>query len=349
VKRIAIVLVIAAALAPSLAFADPGEITELAVSFEVLNINRSKVPCSSDGATYTVRGEIVAPSGALKEAQQAATLYLHGGAVGKWVWREPLRTEQDYAFQQALRGHVSILVDLLGYEDSGHPAGDSVCLGSEADVVHQIIGQLRSGAYTAAGAEAPWFDRVALAGHSEGGAVAQIEAYSFFDVDALLLFGWSDQPTGLVLPRLAPRWLALCVAGGEHVEDDGSGPTGYIYTWPERAQMAADIFFDPAPGVVEAHMPLVNRDPCGNITSGGAMLLLDNLYVPTIDVSTLLVFGRQDRIMPPPDGDLQKLRFLGSDDVTLHYIDRAGHSLMGEKTAPVFQATVDRWLCERGF
>jgi hypothetical protein len=37
-------------------------VTSLPVSFEVENVNRSKVACASDGATYTVRGHIVGPT-----------------------------------------------------------------------------------------------------------------------------------------------------------------------------------------------------------------------------------------------------------------------------------------------
>ncbi|TFD72767.1 hypothetical protein, partial [Cryobacterium sp. Hb1] len=60
-------------------------VTSLPVSFEVENVNRSKVACASDGATYTVRGHIVGPTQVLeREKVTGATLYLHGLSFGEF-------------------------------------------------------------------------------------------------------------------------------------------------------------------------------------------------------------------------------------------------------------------------
>ena len=40
-------------------------ITEMPVSFQVVNGNHTAVRCNADGKNYTVRGHIVAPSGAM--------------------------------------------------------------------------------------------------------------------------------------------------------------------------------------------------------------------------------------------------------------------------------------------
>jgi len=67
------------------------------------------------------------------------------------------------------------------------------CTGSEADVAHQIVGALRSGSYRIGGRAGVPFSRVALAGHSTGSIIAQVEAYSFRDIDALVITAYADQ------------------------------------------------------------------------------------------------------------------------------------------------------------
>lgn len=52
-----------------------GGVAEIPISFQVHNVNGSKVSCASDGKTYTVRGHLVTPAGA--SATKAVTLYLH--------------------------------------------------------------------------------------------------------------------------------------------------------------------------------------------------------------------------------------------------------------------------------
>jgi len=60
--------------------------TGAAVSFQVRNVNRSKVACHADGKTYTVNGDLFDPAGALAKATRpgAVTLYLHGLGFGQF-------------------------------------------------------------------------------------------------------------------------------------------------------------------------------------------------------------------------------------------------------------------------
>ena len=61
----------------------------------------------------------------------------------------------------ARAGHASVTVDRLGYGASDKPPdGKSVCIGSQADVAHQIVGQLKAGSYTVQGGKARKFKRV---------------------------------------------------------------------------------------------------------------------------------------------------------------------------------------------
>src|SRR5206468_4198806 len=103
-----------------------------------------------------------------------------------------------YATLEARAGHVSVLVDRVGYGESSHPNGFATCLGADADEEHQMVLQLRAGSYKLAGARARPFQHVVVAGHSGGAMDSEIEAYSFGGIDGLIIFAHADgDPTVL--------------------------------------------------------------------------------------------------------------------------------------------------------
>lgn len=243
----------------------PG-IVEVPVTFEVQNVNRSAVDCAADGATYQVRGHVVAPDGALGNPDYpAATLYLHGLAYGQFFYDFDEVAGYDYAAEQAAAGNVSVVIDRLGYDGSDKPTGTDICVGWRADIAHQIVTQLRSGDYSAEGAEAPTFEQVVLAGHSLGGQIAQVAAYSFGDIDGLIVISYSDTVQSQVLAAAAEDTAALCGRGGVPAEGE-SPPTGYA-PFGDGTEMAfqAGNFTDAAdPAVVAGATELRNLDPCGD-------------------------------------------------------------------------------------
>src|SRR4051794_29602761 len=102
--------------------APPAAARDVAVSpvaFKVANVNRSDVPCSSDGASYVVHGSLVAPAGALP---RSVTLYLHGLSYGAFFFRFDAVPGYDTAVELARSGHASVVVDRLGYRSSSGPA-----------------------------------------------------------------------------------------------------------------------------------------------------------------------------------------------------------------------------------
>src|SRR5205814_5434408 len=114
--------------------------------------------------------------------------------AGEWNWDLKGVPGYDYAAEMAKQGHVSLTLDELGYGASGHPAnGNETCEGAEADITHQIIQKLRHGLYTLGEYPGIEFSKVVLAGHDVGGAVAEIEAYSYAVIDGLSLISFADQ------------------------------------------------------------------------------------------------------------------------------------------------------------
>src|SRR5947208_8876316 len=184
---------------------------EIPVAFQVKNTNTSKAPCYSgvaDGATYTIRGHITGPQAALASGtSRSITVYLFGYEAGEWNWDLKGVPGYDYAAELAKQGRVSLTVDELGYGASGHAAnGNETCEGAEADITHQIIQKLRHGLYTLGEYPGIKFSKVVLAGHDVGAAVAESEAYSYTDIDGLILIAFADQgftPNLLHRPTIA--------------------------------------------------------------------------------------------------------------------------------------------------
>jgi pimeloyl-ACP methyl ester carboxylesterase len=312
-----------------------GKIVDLSVRFPVENVNRSLVPCLTDGKHYTLSGHIVGPLAAMHSGA-AATLYLHGAAVPEATWRMPV-PGYDYGFEQAKLSHISVTVDRLGYGKSPTPNGLMTCFGGQADMAHQIILQLRTGSYTAS---APIrFGRVALAGHSNGQQVAQIEAYSFGDIDALVVGGWGDPGPANVsdLVVLAPTF-EKCATGGEPKRP--GEPGGYAYTFKNMEREI--LFYNAEEAVIRAYIARHERDACDAavVTEGPVSAVM----LASVRVPVLLFYGLNDAGWPSGTGTRQRMFFTGSNDVTLFELANSGHMIMLGRTAPTFRARVSDWL-----
>jgi hypothetical protein len=314
----------------------------LDASFRVQNTNTSGVPCPSDNAAYTVHGHLVGPQSVLAgPPPRAVTVYLSGEDAGESNWRLTAVPGYDWPAQMARLGHVSLTFDMLGYGASGHPDGDQSCWGSQADVAHQIIAQLRKGTYAVGGGLPVKFTTVVLAGHDAGGAIAEIEAYSYKDIDGLALVTYADQGfTPLLMERLA-RAGTVCASGGEPAYQ--GGPGGYYYM--ERPdEYAPDLFYDADPAVIDAVIRLRERNPCGGIAWATPAVTINPVRDAEIKPPVLLVIGGEDKIWTQQGWALQQGHFSGSSDVTAVSIPGTGHYPMFERTLRQFRKIFANWL-----
>jgi pimeloyl-ACP methyl ester carboxylesterase len=342
------------AAAPSLADATTGrsgsasataaKVVRRAVTFQVQNVDRSVLPCTSDGAAYEVNGHLVEPATA--RSPRSVTLYLHGAGTGEFLWNLTAAPRYDYAAALARAGHASVVIDRLGYGESGRPRGTEVCLGSDADVAHQIVSKLRSGGYAVDGGEAPRFDRVALAGLDLGALIANIEALSFDDVDGLAVIAHTTQ----VSLRTFRQFYAnrqLCEAGGEPATH--GGPGGYAYFGATVAEFRATGFHSVDPAVFTLAAQLRGRDPCGETESIIDALVLELKSLSRVTDPVLVLCGREDRATPDFACPFFKRRYTGSEDVSLAFVRNAGHALPLERSAPAFRRRISKWLYAHGF
>lgn len=340
-------LLVAAALPPAPAVADRSKIIHRSLSFAVENTNRSRVSCPSDGARYRVAGHLVAPRSALRRRHPAVTLYLHGFGFGEFYWRFRAVPGYNYARRMARMGQASVVIDRLGYDASGHPQGQLTCGGSQADVAHQVIGQLRSGNYAAPGRAGWTFDRVALAGHSFGSQVAEIEAYSFDDIDALIITAWSDENASPLALATLLRTGLVCATGGEPAEQEGD-PSGYAYFGQSDADFRSAMFNDADAAVVAAATAARNRDPCGQFSAIVPGNISNNSNLDEVEVPVLIVCGTEDALFPTVACGRQA-KFGDNSDVTTIFLKGSGHALTLEPQSQTLQRRVDAWLESRGF
>ena len=324
------------------------KVVSRAVTFAVRNTNTSALPCAADGAAYEVKGHLVGPRSAVSGTsarRRAVTLYLHGLGFGEFFWNFKQVPGYDYATAQARAGHVSVVIDRLGYDSSGHPDGNQTCLGSQADTAHQVVQLLRSGKYGVEGGNAVRFKKVALAGHSVGGLIADIEAYSFKDVDALIIMSisYSNLPFAAIEFGQA---RAVCQAGGQPSEP--GGPPGYAYMGQTPAAFRATFFHSARNSVIGAVTAARNRDPCGD-TASVIPALQRERSVASIKVPVLVICGTRDVLFSPVGCDLQRDRYTGARSASLALVKNAGHAVTLEREEATFRKKVSRWLARRGF
>src|SRR3954447_8753158 len=336
------------------AAADVGGVVDLPVAFKVRNTNTSALPCPSDGTEYTVRGHLVGPRSALDGSRpRAVTVYLHGFNVGAFMWRLPGFPQLDLPIALAKLGHVSLVLDELGYDTSDHPNGSLACVGSQADITHQLVRKLRNGDYAVAGARPTTFQTVVRGSHDVGALIADIEAYSYQDVDALIHLTWADQGfTQTAITGFADL-LPTCASGGQPAEqgppardDPAGGPSGYVQFLTDATIREQQPELDPA--VMDKLMRLVNRNPCGEFAFIPEANQLNAQRLPEIHVPVLYGYGKLEFLWTQ-DGLAQEAQlFRGSRDLTTVVFRNAGHFPQFSRVASTFQTTVAEWLRSRG-
>jgi pimeloyl-ACP methyl ester carboxylesterase len=323
----------------------------VSVTFTVRNTNTSKFACTSDGATYQVKGHITGPASALsakkkkKSKPKGATLYLHGLGLGEWLWNFPAVSSYNYALQQARAGHVSVTVDRIGYGASGRPDGNQSCIGAQADVAHQIVQALKSGSYAPAVGKATKYKRVALAGHSAAGEISILEAYSYNDVNALIVVSFSF--SNLAAANVAfGNERNVCQAGG--IPPTAGGPANYALFGQTPAEFEQTMFHSATKPVRDAAIPLHYPDPCGDNLSLTDALNKQGPGARKIKIPAVVLCGANDVLYASFGCEAQAERFASKDKRTI-IIKNAGHGLPLEKPAATFRAKLGAWLSRRRF
>ena len=318
------------------------KVKELPVSFTVSNVNQTLLPCATDGQTYTIHGHLNGTAAELKSGK--VTLLQHGLGLGEFFWRIQV-PGYDFTKNLATRGHATVSIDRLGYGASGKPDGNGSCIGGQADIAHQIIGDLKSGVY--AGVSHPKFAKVGLIGHSAGGQITEVESYSFHDATAIGILAYADQGISTYQTQLGQVALAQCAEGGK-LKNVLYGPPHYE-TLGSNLDQAYDAFFHSAPSnLLAAAAPRLSADPCGDLSSYVAAMPIDMQNLSSITQPVLLVQGADDSLFPPPSVSNQAALFTGSSSVSYWEQPDAGHALTYEAGHTQLANRVASFLSKNG-
>jgi pimeloyl-ACP methyl ester carboxylesterase len=337
------------ACAPAAAGAKAVKVTSVPVAFQVKNTNTTAAPgCTPDGATYTVRGHLTGPSRLLLKQgkRRGATLYLHGLGLGEWLWRFRQVPRYDFVQGMARAGHVSVTVDRLGYGASDKPpSGKSSCIGSQADVAHQIVGQLRAGSYGVSGGLAHSFKRVALAGHSAAGQISITEAYTYRDLSALVVVGFSYSN----LPRGNDEFgfqRIVCDQGGDPIATaPPNALTNYAFFGRTEAGFRSTMFHSAPKAVQDAGVKLHYPDPCGDNYSLIDTIQKQAANAGKVSVPVLVACGTNDVLYAPFGCEAQAERFKKGRALILR---NTGHGVPLERGAKTFRKRLARFLRKAG-
>jgi pimeloyl-ACP methyl ester carboxylesterase len=328
--------------------ADPG-VTTVPVTFTVVNDNKTQVSClpnNADGKTYTISGSLILPAGA---TPAGVTLYVHGLGYASYFWDFTAVPGYDYAAAEAAAGHASVVIDRLGYGKSSIPPGDASCVGSQATVLHEIVQHLRAGRYTATRLMTPpSFSKVGLVGHSAGGQLVEVEAYTFKDIDALGVIEWADQFYSLGTYTAFADDAVQCVEG--NVKQVGSNSTGYATFGMTDAEYDSLMFADVDPAVEAAANALRTNDPCGEIESILTGTVIDIANVGSIKAPIAYVHAGDDGIFQAglPWPSLQASLYNGTPKLTDISLPGEGHAVTLERGAPKLEAAMSAWLTANG-
>ncbi len=330
-------------------------VVERPVSFQVVNRNTSGVACPFDNLPYTVQGHVVGPLSALEASgSRAITVYVHGFSMGEPNWAFKGVPGYDLPVELAKLGHISLTINRLGYLSSDHPPGFQSCLGTAADVVHQIIGQLRSPGVELPGGDRVTFSTVVLAGHDTGAEAVQIEAYSFRDIDGLMVAGFADTGFTQEVTEWSLEAGAVCAQGGE--PSSRGAPNYHHFPAKSDEELRQDdallhrVFYNTDEAVIEAVFDDARElNPCGDLASVPTGVASDLARLQEITAPVLYVLGDHDFGFSREGGERQAALYGVNGDVTSVIMENTGHFLMMGRTAPQFRAIINDWLCSRGF
>ena len=298
--------------------AEAATVVKRPVSFEVTN------PLDP-GSAYTVKGFLYQRSDQAR-CSSSVTLLVHGLSYGAFAWDFNIKGKTiSVARELAAAGYPAVAIDLPGYGASGKPNGYTLTVQSYAEMVGEIVGDLRED-----------FSHVGILGHSAGTEISELAvALGFAEADVLIATGYTHFPSvRIVQDFFTGDYLRAAQDDYEYFGGDVQGRTDYMYHLPNA---------DPA--VVKADMARAQLTPSGEVYSIGPQP--SRLLTSRITIPTFLVLAEHDLLFPYDFADEELLLFSATPDVTLMKVPASGHSFMLHRNASATNASIVKWLRAR--
>ncbi len=285
-----------------------------------------------------------------------AIVLVHGIASSTANW--DFTPSWSVARQLALAGFVVISYDRLGFAKSLYDrtkGGDLLLITNQRDMLHQLVGEVKSGNYTIAQGKdcsAPQVpgnlanSTVVIAGHSAGGAIVQGYPGEYHDVAAMVQANYSNQGSGAVVQQQITNVVAPALAAG----DD------YVPFFANQQQCVQFNIYPP--GVVKRVVSIACDPanfvltPAGEFTGFTALEQENNQFIKTTgNIPVLLTYGDHDAAFPPNTAQADYQYWITncpSCNVTQWYEPNSGHLFMAHESMPQWVQEVVSWLASRG-
>jgi len=296
-----------------------------------IKVDRVDFPVTlSDGKTYKVAGYLYY-QGSFRN--RTLLLALHGANYNHKYWDVPEINGHDYSFARymAARKYAVLAIDQLGTGESDKPDGDLLTLGETASAIHQIIGQLRSGAGDIRHA----FQRVVLVGHSLGSINAVYEQATYSDADALITTGLGHVAHELPIPEAVI---------GEMLQ--------HKY-FPFPGDLRAALFYY-APGadtdvIAYDRANLAELLPRGQLVTG-VFAAFDPTAnrVGAVTGAVLVQLGEHDALFPASLAEGEAAFYTNASSVTVQAIPGVGHDMNTHFGNHTSWRLMDEWMRAAG-
>ncbi|WP_238412376.1 alpha/beta hydrolase [Saccharothrix deserti] len=295
-----------------------------------------RVPVTVLGTPQSMRGTLCTPAGA-----STVQVLIPGGTYNSSYW-DISYAPDTRSYRQAMNraGIATLAVDRLGTGGSSRPVSALVTATTQAHAVHQVIRAVR-----------PRFEKVIVAGHSIGSAMALIEAGTYQDVDGVLVTGFTHRMNVVTVVPV----LARMVPAALDPQLPGYGlDLGYLTT---AAGARYGAFHSPGPEVPGAiGLDEATKDVFA-ASEAVDTVTLNNVVMPftrLIDMPVMVVVGAGDTHFcgQPLGSDCTSAEALRaseapyfSDSARLHtyLLDGYGHSINYAPNAPDYHRAVVAW------
>jgi pimeloyl-ACP methyl ester carboxylesterase len=276
------------------------------------------------------------PGGRTVQLLVAGYTYDHG------YWDFGYRPDlYSYARYAASSGYAVFMIDRIGTGASSEPPAPAVTVASHAWTIHQVVMALR--ARLVSGTP---FPKVVIVGHSLGSAVAELEASTYHDVNALVVSGWLH----------TPLWLGTAgvIIGSMPAQLDprfSTSPLGYLTTVPGSRGSVFHNAADTDPAVIAYDEATKQTGTVGEEATIASTLL--PAVTLGIEVPVLLATGQYDSIFCGPLTPcttsamvgLREARYFSADACPSFYsLPRSGHDMNLALNARDWYAVATNWL-----
>jgi len=285
-----------------------------------------------------------------------AIVLVHGIASSTANW--DFTQSWSVARSLAQSGFVVISYDRLGFAKSYYDrpkGGDLILATNQRDMLHQLVGEVKSGNYTVAlgnDCSSPQVpsnlanSTVVIIGHSAGGAIVQGYPGEYHDVAAVVQANYSNQGSGPIVQQQINNVVEPALAKG----DD------YVPFFANRQQCVQFNIYQPGAvsRVVNIACDPANfvLTPAGEFTGFTALEQENNQFIKTTgNIPVLLTYGDHDAAFPP-NTTLADYQYWVTNcpgcDVTEWYEPNSGHLFMAHTSMPQWVQEVVSWLASRG-